>query len=197
MNNRKESMILRFPEEDIESINALMSKNKNVAIGFRFEPRSRNGEIWLYDSKTNQSFDGYYYAAEILDLPRHVEEFEVDSKDQSKCFINKTADVSHIIIAHRDPSTIIRNGPDTAVSGSSDPTIKDTCTYRHGITPPTWNVIPESKDANVVEKEMRDIEGMERAIKFSVLGEDVEAKENDGNTGNFGNNEYIEKSQYN
>lgn len=168
---RKQSMIVRFPEEDIGKINELIKTNENITVKINISEGYRIGEIFLCNSATGYIYDEFSYTAEVLDLPRHVEEYEISSKEQAMSFVNKMGDVSQIIIAHRG-AYAISNGPDTVVC-NAEKNCPEAYTYRHGITPPTRNVVKKSKTIEEIEKERKTIGEMEKAIQYSITGDTI------------------------
>lgn len=176
MSTEERSAILRFPEEDIDEINELMSKNENVALHFEFYPESRFGCVCLFDKTNGNPFDRFIYEAEILDLPRHVESYEFNSEEQGINFYNKKDDVSQIIIAKHRGSPCIINGPDTVVHDAQAPLRDESFIYRHGITPPTVNVVPKSTTEEEIQRKRTEIHEMEKAMLYSITG--TEVKEN-------------------
>lgn len=170
------SAVLRFPEEDVDKIDEILSKNENFGLRFNFEPGSRIGSVWVFDKINGMPVDGLTYVAEVLDLPRHVESYEFNSEEPGIKFYNKKDDVSQIIIMRRMESPCIMNGPDTVVNNAQSPLPDESFIYRHGITPPTMNIVPKSTTHDDIKKSMSEIHEMEKAMLYSITGTDV--KEN-------------------
>ena len=171
--NAQRSVILRFPEEDVDKINKL-KENENIVMRIDIGPSSRFGSVYFYDRSKSDFCNDFIYDAEVLELPRHVESFEFNSEEQGISFYNKKDDVSQIIIAKHRNSAPIFNGPDTVVHGVKGPYPIESYTYRHGITPPTANIVPKSIDYNEIEQKRAEIYDMERVMQFSVTGEEVQ-----------------------
>lgn len=174
-------MILRFPEEDAEKINAMIrAQHSHVAVEVSFNPGSRYGRVFLIDKTQNRPIEGYSYNAEILDLPRHVEDYVVGSSgsNNNMSYINKTADVSQIIIAYRNKSESIINSNETVVHDAQSPLPKESYVLRHGVTPPTKDIVQKSMTMEEVAKKKRTNHEMEKAIIASITGEGVNSQNN-------------------